>query len=601
MDSGELEEIENLFSPLVEDYEDILKSIIIYGSAVRKERVEGSDIDVLVIVDDNSENLEESDLKEIKEDQETIKQKGEEKGYELHIQPPKPVSNWLNLLIQGRPWSVTAIKYSESIYDPQNFQSTLQKMVRSTSPESETERSLNLLQQAESDIQKTQKLLENSFEQLVENIRSSGRTYLKFHDVHTTEDEEIINGLESHGINLDFFREILELEEKIISNKRDLSFKELEAYAKKSLEFINEVNSALEEDIKDIREEVEIQAFKEMKESCKVLLEGLEIKYTEDNMFEKVREQIVKENILSEEYWKFIKETRKRKDEEISDQRPIYRPLAELRDFETAVDNILNNEFYKSFELRSNSETAQITPINEYENNITQKFEEIEGLYVLTKENLLETKSATLVLLVDDTEESRINKIKEYSDSLENRIGKEHGFNIHTETLRLTEFWRKVQRGEEKMIYEVKIGIVSYDPKGLLSSTEKLVKQGKIRNTVPNVISEFEETKIDILIPLEKIREEALEKYYKASIKIGQAVLLQKGIAPPVQKKVPEVLLESEAVKEGSITERDVKNIERIIETYKDKEYGKLEEFETSQLDKMRDDLEEIKNKINRN
>lgn len=594
MDSGELEEIKSLFSPLIEDYGEVLKSIIIYGSAVRKERVEGSDIDVLVIIDDNSEELEKKDLKEIKNYQDRIKEKGEEKGFELHIQPPKPVSNWLNLLIQGQPWSVTAIKYSESIYDPDDFQSTLQKLVKSTPPGSKRERSVELLQQAESDLDDVEQLLERSFEQLIQNIYSSGKTYLKFHENHISSNMEMIEELEFRDINMEFFEEILDFQEKFNSSQKQIAFEKLEEHTRKSLRFIEEINTSLEGDLNEIREEIRTQTLKEMKESCKILLDELEVKYSEKNIFERFREEVIQKDILSKEYWKFIEDTK----ENNLDKNQIYRPLAELRDFEAAVDNIIDNNFYKSFDLQSESESAQITPINEFEEEIIEKFEEIKGLYVLTRENLLETETATLIVLVDDTgEDSKSKKIQKYADRLERRIGEEHGFNIHTETLKLTNYWKKVQEADEKVIYEVKTGIISYDPQGLLKSTEKLIGQGRIRSTAPEVVSEFKETERELLLPLEKIRTEGLESYYKASIKIGQALLLQKNITPPVQKKVPEIL-EREAIEDSEITEEDVDMIEEVIGTYKQKEYGNKEKIDISELDKIRLRLREIKNKV---
>lgn len=116
-------------------FDKLVKSIILFGSQTKKTAVLGSDIDIIIIVDDAS----------IKWDQELIAWYREELGKlirtnpykrELHINSVK-LSSWWQDLIRGDPVVINIIRYGEPLIDFGGFFSPLkilleQGRIRST-------------------------------------------------------------------------------------------------------------------------------------------------------------------------------------------------------------------------------------------------------------------------------------------------------------------------------------------------------------------------------------------------------------------------------------------------------------------------------------
>lgn len=603
MRDEELNRLEELFSPVIEENRDILKSIILYGSAVRKERVEGSDIDVLIIVDDTDrQEISEDKLNKMKNQIKDIEESGQHKDMDLHIQPPRLLSNWTKLLIRGKPWAVTAIRHSETIYDPGNLQSTLQKIIKNTDPKSKNRRSRKLVQDASKEIEDVEDLKKSSLEEIINHTYKSGKLFLDFKENPPVSKYDLADKIEEKDFNprldVESYRKALNAQEKIERGDKKPKFTDLEMHAHTGIEFIKNVRKNLEKDVENTKEQIIIQTFAEIKETCIELLNYLEADFQEEEAIEKFKEKVIDTGILGEEYWDLISDIKSlRSDSKNIDDysKPMYDPLIRLRDFETAVNNVMNNKFYESFEMSEKSKEAHLTPINEFEAEMLNQFDEIKGVYVLSINNLLESEDATVVLLVDTEDQDLVKQIKEYADGKEKEIGAEHGFNIHTKVEKLTKYWKNIQNGEDKLIYEIHTGLISYDPHGLLKSIQQLVERGEISNTSENIKSEIGSLTVKIALPLQKVKEKALQKYYDAAIKLGQAILLQKNIAPPVQKKVPDVL--KDQALETQISQEDIETIEKIIKTNKKNEYGEMDKLPSEELEKYREDLNRIEKK----
>lgn len=96
-------------------FDKIIKSVVLFGSTVKEQRTSGSDIDIIVIVDDAS----------VKFDQELTGWYREELGKivlanpyqkELHINTVK-LTTWWQDLIKGDPTVINIIRYGEEIMD----------------------------------------------------------------------------------------------------------------------------------------------------------------------------------------------------------------------------------------------------------------------------------------------------------------------------------------------------------------------------------------------------------------------------------------------------------------------------------------------------
>lgn len=111
-----------------EKFNKIIKSIILFGSQTKNTAVSGSDIDIIIIVDDAS----------IKWDQELIVWYREELGKliqsnpykkELHINSVK-LTTWWQDLLRGDPVVINIIRFGESIIDFGGFFSPLKILLQ---------------------------------------------------------------------------------------------------------------------------------------------------------------------------------------------------------------------------------------------------------------------------------------------------------------------------------------------------------------------------------------------------------------------------------------------------------------------------------------
>ena len=94
---------------LYEKFGQILKSIVLFGSAAKKETSLGSDIDIVIIIDDAT----------IQWDQELIAWYREELGKIVQLNPYKKslhlntvrLSTWWNELLRGEPVVINMIRW----------------------------------------------------------------------------------------------------------------------------------------------------------------------------------------------------------------------------------------------------------------------------------------------------------------------------------------------------------------------------------------------------------------------------------------------------------------------------------------------------------
>jgi predicted nucleotidyltransferase/uncharacterized protein (UPF0332 family) len=102
-------------SKVYKKFDKLIKSVILFGSSVKKTRTSGSDVDIILIVDDAS----------VKFDQELVAWYREELGkiiasnpyrIELHINTVR-LTTWWQDLLRGDPLVLNIIRYGEEVID----------------------------------------------------------------------------------------------------------------------------------------------------------------------------------------------------------------------------------------------------------------------------------------------------------------------------------------------------------------------------------------------------------------------------------------------------------------------------------------------------
>ena len=124
----------------------LIKSIILFGSSVKKTSSYGSDIDIIVIVDDAS----------VKFDPELISWYREELGKIISINPYKQelhintvrLTTWWNDLLIGDPVIINILRYGETLLDFGGFFNPLKILLQNGKIKSTPEAIYNCLQRA---------------------------------------------------------------------------------------------------------------------------------------------------------------------------------------------------------------------------------------------------------------------------------------------------------------------------------------------------------------------------------------------------------------------------------------------------------------------
>lgn len=591
MNEEELNEVRNLFSEVIEEFGDGIKSIFVYGSAARKELVQGSDIDILVILDDNADIYDEEYHKSVDKALQVLKKKNKDREFELHIQPAKTLSSWYSLLLKGVPWSITAVKYSLPVYDPERFQSNLKDLIEASDPGSVTGRAEKLEEDAREYWEAAEDILKDAFSDVLRNVDHSAKTLLYYKNI--SEDGSVKEGLEDIGgsSEAEKYIELSEKEENIREKEGQPFFTDLESFSQDALKLIKDLQNIFEGDVKDFRNKVVDQAYEEVRGSCKIILDKKDVSYTDENVLDKFKEEFVESNKLDDNYWNILEDIEaQRNDKNVESAESVYRTVAGLREFESALNDFIEIDLFEVYDEDQELTSSQITPINEFEEMILENFETVKGVYVLSSENLLESDSANVVLLVGEKEKTDLNN---FVKDKKEEIYKEHGFKIYSDVETVSNFWDRIQAGDEELIYEVKSALISYDHIGLLESLDKLIERGEIEGTIPHVKNNISSSSVRALLPVKKAEKKCLEKYYKAVIKFGQAQIVKTGSDPPVQKKVP-IVLEQNIDKIDGIREDDVDLLEDVIRTYKDLEHGKEVEIDFESMDKIRREVKKI-------
>src|SRR3989344_1875951 len=100
-------------------FDKIVKSIILFGSTVKQTAVVGSDIDIIIIIDDISINWDQELIAWYREELEKIIKSNPYQG-SLHINTVK-LSTWWEDLMRGDHVVVNILRYGESLVDFAGF------------------------------------------------------------------------------------------------------------------------------------------------------------------------------------------------------------------------------------------------------------------------------------------------------------------------------------------------------------------------------------------------------------------------------------------------------------------------------------------------
>jgi len=127
-------------------FDKIIKSIVLFGSTVKKTQVKGSDIDIVIIIDDASLKWDFELIAWYREELEKLIQSNPYQG-NLHINTIK-LTTWWEDLMRGEPIVLNILRYGESMIDFAGFFNPLKELLIQGKIKSTPEAIYNCIQRA---------------------------------------------------------------------------------------------------------------------------------------------------------------------------------------------------------------------------------------------------------------------------------------------------------------------------------------------------------------------------------------------------------------------------------------------------------------------
>ncbi len=227
-------------------FEKSIKSIILFGSTVKQTSVPGSDIDVIIIIDDVSIKWDAELVAWYREELDKILRANPyQKG--LHINTIK-LSTWWEDLLRGDPVVINVLRYGETLVDLGGFFEPLKFLLIQGKIKPTPETVYNALQRAPLHLQRSKASELNAIEGLYWCMVDSAQAALVAANVSPPSPEHIPVDLNQTFISsgmlnkkyVEWFRELLLLHKKIIHGEiNDLKGVEIDDWQERTQEFLD--------------------------------------------------------------------------------------------------------------------------------------------------------------------------------------------------------------------------------------------------------------------------------------------------------------------------------------------------------------------------
>jgi predicted nucleotidyltransferase len=240
--------------PLLQRKERI-EAIYAYGSAIKQSRPpskEGPcDIDVLVLLND-TELLNEKAIQTVEHVCQKIKEAEKKKGMEFHFQPPKLLTRWWHMLIEGEPWIISSLRNAVIVYDKKGVLKEVCGFIEKEHIYNKEEKAERLLERSDLLAMSNRQLLLGAIGNLANAGTEAAQILLLFDGKFMLNKREIVHELEKNYVKtlgrdvVDTYTEIVDLEEKISKGTlSEFSAENLDYYLERLKIFIGKVEEML--------------------------------------------------------------------------------------------------------------------------------------------------------------------------------------------------------------------------------------------------------------------------------------------------------------------------------------------------------------------
>lgn len=237
-------------------FDKIIKSIILFGSTVKKTAVSNSDIDIILIIDDISIKWTSELISWYREELDKIL-RASPYGKSLHVNTIK-LSTWWEDLMKGDPVVLNVLRHGEALIDFAGFFEPLKFLLITGKIRATPESVYNCLQRAPTHLARSKLAELNSVEGLYWAMVDSAQAALIAANVSPPSPEHISQNLKETFVNegrLDmkfvvWYRDLLILHKKISHGEiSDLKGVEIDEWQERAENFLDEMVRLVKEQV----------------------------------------------------------------------------------------------------------------------------------------------------------------------------------------------------------------------------------------------------------------------------------------------------------------------------------------------------------------
>ena len=237
-------------------FNKIIKSVILFGSTMKKTNVPGSDIDIIILIDDASIKWDQELISWYREELEKVITTNPYKN-ELHINTIK-LTTWWDDLMRGDPIIMSILRDGQPLIDMAGFFEPLKYLLVTGKIRATPESIYSLLQRAPQHLSRSRLSELNAIEGLYWGMVDSAQAALIAVGASPSSPENIavdlkinfVNSGKLNGKYVSWYRDLLNLHKDIIHGKiSNLKGAEIDTWQQKAEEFTNTMIKLVDETI----------------------------------------------------------------------------------------------------------------------------------------------------------------------------------------------------------------------------------------------------------------------------------------------------------------------------------------------------------------
>ncbi|MAG01975.1 hypothetical protein CMI42_01445 [Candidatus Pacearchaeota archaeon] len=227
-----------------EKYSNLIKSVILFGSTAKNKRVVGSDIDLIILVDDASVRFDEKFIQWYREELGKLIESNPYKK-DLHINTVK-LTTWWEDLQKGDPTIINIIRYGEALIDIGGFFMPLKMLLQDGKIKPTPESIHAILNRVPNHILRSKVSKLSSIEGCYWSFVESSQALLMAIKILPPSPEKIPELLREHLVSkgllnkkfISYFQEITQVHKQIVHGAiKDINGKIIDDFQSKSEEF----------------------------------------------------------------------------------------------------------------------------------------------------------------------------------------------------------------------------------------------------------------------------------------------------------------------------------------------------------------------------